>query len=122
VLNPDGTMKDPAVLKAVFEAAGVDLSRPVITSCGSGVTAAVLALALERLGHRDWRFMMAAGPNGACTTICRSRPAPRKDATMLEALNPQPQDKILQLIAMFRDDRATTRSTSASASTRTRPA
>ncbi|MBE2278452.1 MAG: 3-mercaptopyruvate sulfurtransferase [Rhodobacteraceae bacterium] len=54
VTNPDGTMKDPAVLKAVFEAAGIDLSRPVITSCGSGVTAAVLALALERLGHRDW--------------------------------------------------------------------
>ncbi len=54
VTNPDGTMKDPAALKAVFEAAGIDLSRPVITSCGSGVTAAVLALALERLGHRDW--------------------------------------------------------------------
>ncbi len=54
VLNPGGTLKDPEALKAVFEAAGLDLSRPVITSCGSGVTAAILALALERIGHRDW--------------------------------------------------------------------
>jgi len=54
VLNADGTMKSPAALKAVFEAAGVDLAKPAITSCGSGVTAAVLALALERIGHRNW--------------------------------------------------------------------
>ena len=53
VLNPDGTMKDSAGLRAVFDAAGVDLSRPVVTSCGSGVTAAILNLALERMGHRD---------------------------------------------------------------------
>lgn len=54
VLNADGTMKDPETLRAVFNAAGVDLTRPVITTCGSGVTAAVLALALERAGHSDW--------------------------------------------------------------------
>lgn len=53
LLNGDGTMKSPADLKAVFEAAGVDLSRPAITSCGSGVTAAILSLALERIGHRN---------------------------------------------------------------------
>ena len=53
VLNPDGTMKSPEALRATFTAAGVDLSRPAITTCGSGVTAAVLSLALERLGHRD---------------------------------------------------------------------
>jgi thiosulfate/3-mercaptopyruvate sulfurtransferase len=53
LLNPDGTMKDPADLRAVFDAAGVDLARPVITSCGSGVTAAIINLALERIGHRD---------------------------------------------------------------------
>ncbi|WP_103332383.1 3-mercaptopyruvate sulfurtransferase [Pseudotabrizicola formosa] len=53
LLNGDGTMKAPAELKAVFEAAGVDLSRPAITSCGSGVTAAILSLALERIGHRN---------------------------------------------------------------------
>ena len=53
VLNPDGTMKAPAALRQVFEAAGVDLKKPAITSCGSGVTAAVLSLALERVGHRN---------------------------------------------------------------------
>ena len=36
----------------VFAAAGVDLGKPVITTCGSGVTAAILNLALERAGHR----------------------------------------------------------------------
>ena len=49
----DGTLKPVADLRAAFEAAGVDLSRPVITSCGSGVTAASLFLALERIGHKD---------------------------------------------------------------------
>lgn len=51
LLNGNGTMKDPAALKAVFEAAGVDLTKPVISSCGSGVTAAILDLALTRIGH-----------------------------------------------------------------------
>lgn len=53
LISADGTMKDDAALRAAFEAADVDLSKPVITSCGSGVTAAILSLALERLGHRD---------------------------------------------------------------------
>ena len=53
LLNADGTMRADAELRAVFEGAGVDLSRPVITTCGSGVTAAVLSLALERIGHRN---------------------------------------------------------------------
>ena len=53
LLNGDGTMKPLADLAAVFAAAGVDLTRPAITTCGSGVSAAVLSLALERLGHRD---------------------------------------------------------------------
>ncbi len=47
VLNADGTMKSPADLKAVFEGAGVDLKKPAITSCGSGVTAAVLSPCLR---------------------------------------------------------------------------
>lgn len=51
LLNEDQTMKDVDSLRAVFEAAGVDLSKPIVTSCGSGVTAAVLTLALARLGH-----------------------------------------------------------------------
>lgn len=52
LLNGDGTMKEPGALRGIFEAAGVDLSQPVITSCGSGVTAAILSLALERIGHK----------------------------------------------------------------------
>ncbi|TBN42644.1 3-mercaptopyruvate sulfurtransferase [Paracoccus subflavus] len=53
LLNADGTMKAPDFLRAEFEAAGVDLEKPVITSCGSGITAAVLSLALDRIGHRN---------------------------------------------------------------------
>ncbi|WP_424990317.1 3-mercaptopyruvate sulfurtransferase [Fluviibacterium sp. S390] len=53
LLNADGTMKDAAGLKAAFEAAGIDLSKPAITSCGSGITASVLNLAMERLGKSD---------------------------------------------------------------------
>ena len=51
LLNEDGTLKDDVELRAAFEAAGVDLSRQIITTCGSGVTAAILTLALARLGH-----------------------------------------------------------------------
>jgi thiosulfate/3-mercaptopyruvate sulfurtransferase len=53
LLNPNGTMKDPADLKTAFTEAGVDLSKPAITTCGSGVTAAILSLGLERIGHRQ---------------------------------------------------------------------
>jgi len=51
VVNPDGTLKSVEELKAVF--AHVDLGRPIVTTCGSGVTASVLALALARLGRFD---------------------------------------------------------------------
>lgn len=53
-LNLDGTMKSPEALRAQFAAAGVDLSGPVIAMCGSGVTGAIVTLALERAGHRNW--------------------------------------------------------------------
>ncbi|MBV9563891.1 MAG: 3-mercaptopyruvate sulfurtransferase [Bradyrhizobium sp.] len=45
-----GTMKPPAELRAAFATAGVKLGAPIVTSCGSGVSAAVLTLALYRLG------------------------------------------------------------------------
>lgn len=54
LLNEDGTMKAPEALRACFDSAGIDLARPVITTCGSGVTACILALALERIGKHDW--------------------------------------------------------------------
>jgi thiosulfate/3-mercaptopyruvate sulfurtransferase len=45
-----GTLKPAPAIAEIFAAHGIDADRPVITSCGSGVTAAVLSLALERLG------------------------------------------------------------------------
>lgn len=53
VLNADGTLKPAPALTAAFLAAGVDLTKPAILSCGSGVSACVLSLALERIGHKD---------------------------------------------------------------------
>ncbi|MDE2597241.1 MAG: 3-mercaptopyruvate sulfurtransferase [Sphingomonadales bacterium] len=49
----DGTFKDKTGIKAAFEQAGIDLARPVVTSCGSGVTACVLAFGLHLLGKDD---------------------------------------------------------------------
>ena len=53
LLTENATLRSPDALRAVLAAAGVDLEKPVITSCGSGVTAAILNLALERIGHRN---------------------------------------------------------------------
>ncbi|RPE63166.1 thiosulfate/3-mercaptopyruvate sulfurtransferase [Pacificibacter maritimus] len=52
ILAPDGTFKNPGELRQIFQAVGVNLSKPVITTCGSGVTAAILSLALERIGAK----------------------------------------------------------------------
>ncbi|UNK36545.1 3-mercaptopyruvate sulfurtransferase [Shinella sp. H4-D48] len=49
----DGHFKDLNELRGLFEEAGIDLSKPVVTSCGSGVTAAIITLALHSLGHED---------------------------------------------------------------------
>jgi thiosulfate/3-mercaptopyruvate sulfurtransferase len=53
VVKPDGTLAPKAELEALFATAGVDLDRPIVTTCGSGVSAAILSLALARLGR--WR-------------------------------------------------------------------
>ncbi len=52
LLNKDGTLKPANELEALFHDAGVDLTKPVIASCGSGITASILALALAETGHR----------------------------------------------------------------------
>ncbi len=54
LLTGEGTMKAPDELRAEIEAAGIDPGQPVITTCGSGITAAILALALQRIGHDAW--------------------------------------------------------------------
>jgi thiosulfate/3-mercaptopyruvate sulfurtransferase len=55
-LSSGGSMLPLNELKAVFDKAGVDLDKPVVTMCGSGVTAAMITLALESLGQRDNRL------------------------------------------------------------------
>ncbi len=52
LIADDGTFLPPPALTEAFEAAGVDLTRPIVTTCGSGVSAAVLFLALHLLGCR----------------------------------------------------------------------
>ncbi len=47
----NGRLRDPALIEAAFREAGVDLDRPIITSCGSGVSAAILAVALDSIGR-----------------------------------------------------------------------
>jgi thiosulfate/3-mercaptopyruvate sulfurtransferase len=54
LFNADGTWKQPPALPEVFASAGVDLARPVVTSCGSGVTACVLAFGMHLLGKEDF--------------------------------------------------------------------
>ncbi len=51
-LVQDGRMLPPATVRGVFLAAGVDIDTPVITSCGSGVSAAILSLAMETAGAK----------------------------------------------------------------------
>lgn len=53
LFNPDNSMKSGDELRALFEGAGIDPSRPVITTCGSGVTAAILLAGLDTLGNGD---------------------------------------------------------------------
>ncbi len=53
VLDAERRMKPRDDLQAVFSAAGVDTHKPIVCTCGSGVTASVLALALARLGRWD---------------------------------------------------------------------
>ncbi len=52
-LVENGQLKSPEALRAQFAAAGIDLERPIVTTCGSGVTAATLKLALEQAGAKD---------------------------------------------------------------------
>lgn len=53
LLNADGTLKSPDELAKVFAASGIDVKKPVITSCGSGVTAAILTLGLTLIGAKE---------------------------------------------------------------------
>ena len=53
LFNADGTYKDGAGLREAFASAGLDLARPIVASCGSGITACVLAFAMHLIGKED---------------------------------------------------------------------
>ncbi len=53
LFNPEGTWKNKAGIRQAFTDAGVDLSRPLITSCGSGITACCLTFGLHLIGKDD---------------------------------------------------------------------
>lgn len=53
LVRDDGTLRSPSELRAIVDAAGVALDRPIVASCGSGVTACAVVLALEVLGARE---------------------------------------------------------------------
>lgn len=56
LFNPDNSFKRGEALRAAFEQAGVDLTRPMVTTCGSGITAAVLLFGAHLLGKDDVRL------------------------------------------------------------------
>lgn len=51
--HEDGTLKSPAELTKIFESHGINLKEPVVTTCGSGVTAAIALLALNVIGAKN---------------------------------------------------------------------
>ena len=73
VIGASGLMKSEAEIKAVFAKAGVDLAKPIVNSCGSGVTAATLALAQSLAGHDDAAIYDGSwtewGAEGAATPV-----------------------------------------------------
>jgi thiosulfate/3-mercaptopyruvate sulfurtransferase len=54
ILNDDRTLKDAEALRAALDGSGIDLNGPVVTSCGSGITASAMALGLHLIGHDQW--------------------------------------------------------------------
>ena len=53
LINADGTLKSEVELRAIFAAAGIDPKAPVVTTCGSGVTASIVSLALAVIGQTN---------------------------------------------------------------------
>ena len=81
VLNDDGTYKNAAELREVFAQSGLDPDRPVITTCGGGVTAAVLLFALRLTGREDVALYDGSwGEWGA-------------DESLPKAVNAEPEDE-----------------------------
>jgi thiosulfate/3-mercaptopyruvate sulfurtransferase len=54
ILNEDRTLKDADALRAALDGSGIDFGGPIVTSCGSGITASAMALGLHLVGHDNW--------------------------------------------------------------------
>ena len=70
-LVKDGRLVDGDAVRATFTQAGIDLDRPIITSCGSGVTAAVLTLALDTIGKHARLYDGSWAEWGSSAPTCR---------------------------------------------------
>ena len=71
----NGRLASRERIEEAFTSAGVDLDKPIITSCGSGVTAAILTFALDRIGKPPRAYTTARGRNGARGPTFRSSAA-----------------------------------------------
>ncbi len=68
LLNDDGTYKKPDELRDIFAKNNIDLLKPIVTSCGSGITACVLIFALEQIGHTDTALYDGSWTEWGCRT------------------------------------------------------
>ena len=72
LLTDQGLMVPSNEIEKRLAEAKIDRSKKVITTCGGGVTAGIIALALELVGHTDYTLYDGRGPNGASRATVRT--------------------------------------------------
>ncbi len=75
LIDDEGRMVPDERIRKIFENAGLDLDRPITTTCGSGVTAAILTLALSAVGHDDLSLYDGSWTEWASRDDCPREPA-----------------------------------------------